>query len=90
MRIAAIPTMALLAGCMMQTPVMQIDDDTYQTGATAAPAQGGISGAQSYALKHANEKCAALGKHIHVVNIEIGHEFPASGTATVTFKCLPK
>lgn len=81
-------TVLLLSGCMMQTPVMQIDTDTYQTGATAAPAQGGISGAQSFALKHANEKCAELGKHIHVTNIESGHEFPVNGTATVTFQCL--
>jgi len=88
MRIAVFALTAGFAGCVMHTAVLQVDDDTYQTGATAAPAAGGISGAQSHALAAANEKCAALGKHIHVVNIETGHEFPVNGTATVTFKCL--
>ena len=78
---------AIATGCAMTYDVVKVGDDTYQTSAVAAPARGGISGAQQMAIANANKKCDSMGKSINVTNIETGHEFPAAGRAIVTFSC---
>jgi hypothetical protein len=87
MKIAVFAVVALLTGCAMQSEALKVGDSAYQTSAVAAPARGGVMGAQQMALKNANKKCDALGKSIHVTNIETGHDFPAAGRAVVTFEC---
>lgn len=71
----------------MTYDAVKIGPDTYQASAVAAPARGGIAGAQRMAITNANEKCESLGKSSTVTNIETGHEFPAAGRAVVTFTC---
>lgn len=77
----------LLAGCAMNYDAMKVGPDTYQVSAVAAPARGGIAGAQRMAMASANKKCDSLGKAITVTNVDTGHEFPAAGRAVVTFEC---
>ena len=71
----------------MHYDVVKVGPDTYQTSAVAAPARGGIAGAQHTAIENANKKCSSLGKSTTVTNIDTGHEFPAAGRAVVTFTC---
>jgi hypothetical protein len=87
MKIAVFAVVALLTGCALQTEALQVDTNTFQTSVVASPARGGVAGAQEMALRNANKKCTALGKSIHVKNIETGHDFPAAGRAVVTFEC---
>lgn len=77
----------LLAGCAINYAVVKMGDSTYQVSAVAAPARGGIAGAEHMALDHANQQCTSLSKKITVTNIETGHDFPANGRAVVTFTC---
>jgi hypothetical protein len=79
--------LASIAGCATTYDVLQVGPDSYQTSAVAAPARGGIAGAQNLAVGQANKKCASLGKTTTVTNVETGHEFPAAGRAVVTFTC---
>lgn len=78
---------AALTGCATTYDVVQVGPQTYQVSAVAAPARGGIAGAQHRATEAADEKCKALGKSITVTNVDTGHEFPAAGRAVVTFTC---
>jgi hypothetical protein len=71
----------------MNYDAVKLGPDTYQVSAVAAPARGGIAGAQQMAVANANKKCESLGKSITVTNIDTGHEFPAAGRAVVTFAC---
>lgn len=79
--------LGLLAGCAMTYDVVQVGPQTYQVSAVAAPARGGIAGAQHRATEEANKKCQSLGKTTTVTNVDTGHEFPAAGRAVVTFTC---
>lgn len=78
---------AAQAGCAMTYDVVKVGPDAYQVSALAAPARGGIAGAQHRATEAANEKCQSLGKSTTVTNVETGHDFPANGRAVVTFSC---
>jgi hypothetical protein len=84
---SALGLIVLLAGCAMTYKAVQVGPNTWQTSAVAAPARGGIAGAQEHAMQAANDKCASLGKQINVTNVDTGHEFPAAGRAVVTFEC---
>ena len=77
----------LTAGCAMNYDAVKVGPDTYQVSAVAAPARGGIAGAQRMAIENANKKCESLGKSATVTHVETGHEFPAAGRAIVTFTC---
>jgi len=88
MRTLAVASFLLLiSGCAMTYDAVKVGPDTYQVSAVAAPARGGIAGAENMAMENANKKCAAMGKNITVTNMETGHEFPAAGRAVVTFTC---
>ena len=76
-----------VGGCAMTYDIVKVGADTYQVSAVAAPARGGITGAQHRATVEANKKCDSLGESITVTNVETGHEFPAAGRAIVTFTC---
>jgi hypothetical protein len=76
-----------LAGCATTYDVVQVGPQTYQVSAVAAPARGGIAGAQHRATEAANQKCQTLGKVTTVTDVDTGHEFPAAGRAVVTFTC---
>jgi len=79
--------LGVLAGCAMTYDVVQVGPQTYQVSAVAAPARGGIAGAQHRATEEANKKCQSLGKTTTVTNVDTGHEFPAAGRAVITFTC---
>ena len=79
--------LVVVSGCAWQSEALQIGDDTYHVSANASPARGGVTGAQEMALRNANEKCGSLGKKIEVTDIKTQYAFPASGVATVTFRC---
>jgi hypothetical protein len=32
-------------------------------------------------------KCTELGKHVNVLSVETGHDYPAAGQAVMTFEC---
>jgi hypothetical protein len=81
-----LPTLPLI-GCAMTYDAVKVGPDTYQVSAVAAPARGGIAGAQQMAVRDADKKCESLGKGVEVTNVETGHEFPAAGRAVVTFTC---
>ena len=87
MKIAAFATCLLLSGCAHTFDVVNVGPDRFQVAASAAPARGGIAGAQTMATKAAAEKCASLGKQVNVVGVETGHDYPAAGRAVVTFEC---
>lgn len=76
-----------LSGCMMTYRPVQVGPNRYQTSAVAAPARGGIAGAQQAAAKAAGKQCLDLGKTVNVVNVETGREFPAAGSVVMTFEC---
>ena len=76
-----------LSGCAVTYDVVQTGPQTFQVSAVAAPARGGIAGAQHRAIEAANKKCESLGKATTVTNVDTGHEFPAAGRAVVTFTC---
>ena len=86
-KILFLSALSLLAGCAMTYDVVQVGPQTYQVSGLAAPARGGIAGAQHRAMEAANEKCATLHEATTVTNVETGHEFPANGRAVVTFTC---
>ena len=79
-----------LCGCAVTHDAVQVGPNRYQTMADAAPARGGAAGAQRMATERAAATCAAKGLQVNVLSVETGHEFPAAGTATVTFECLPQ
>jgi len=79
--------MTKLLGCATTYDVVQVGPQTFQVSAVAAPARGGIAGAQHRATEAANKKCQAFGKVTTVTNVDTGHEFPAAGRAVVTFTC---
>jgi len=76
-----------MCGCAMTYDVVQVGPNRYQVSAVAAPSRGGIAGAQALAMKDAGKKCVALGKTVNVIAVDTGHEFPAAGSAIVTFEC---
>ena len=76
-----------LVGCAATSRPVEVGPDRYQVSAMAAPARGGIAGAQQHATEAAADYCRSLGKHSTVMGVETGHEFPVNGTATVTFEC---
>jgi hypothetical protein len=78
----------ILAGCAVTHDAIQVGPNRYQTSALAAPARGGISGAQRLATQKAAAACAAKGLQVNVLSVDTGHEFPINGTATVTFECV--
>ena len=77
---------SLAGGCAMNYGVIKVGPDTYEVSAVAAPARGGISGAQAKADEAATEKCQSLGKSRKVTYITTVHE-PAAERAVVTFTC---
>ena len=77
---------SLAGGCATNYGVMKVGPDTYEVSAVAAPARGGISGAQAKADEAATEKCQSLGKSRTVKNITTVHE-PAAERAVLTFTC---
>jgi hypothetical protein len=79
-----------VASCAVTHDAVQVGPNRYQTMADAAPARGGAAGAQRMATERAAAACAAKGLQVNVLSVETGHEFPAAGTATVTFECLPQ
>jgi len=76
----------LAGGCATSYNVVKAGPDTYLATAVAAPARGGIDGAQQKASEAANEKCQSLGKSRIVTNINTVHE-PATDRAVMTFTC---
>jgi hypothetical protein len=78
---------AMLPGCAMTYDTLQVGPNRYQVSAVAAPARGGIAGAQERATEAAAKKCVDAGKSLNVLNVDTGHEFPAAGRAIVTFEC---
>ncbi len=78
----------LLAGCAVTHDALQVGPNRYQTTAMAAPARGGIAGAERLAKERAAKTCTDKGMQVNVLSVETGREFPAAGTATVTFECL--
>lgn len=76
-----------LSGCAMTYDVVKVGPETYQVSAVAAPARGGVAGAQHRAIEAANDKCGSLHKDTSVTGVETGHDFPAAGRAVVTFTC---
>lgn len=90
MKLALSITALTLIGCAVTHEAVQVGPNRYQTMATADPARGGAAGAQRLATEKAAATCNAKGLQVNVVSVETGHEFPADGTATVTFECLPQ
>lgn len=90
MRGLAFVAALMLAGCAVTHDAVQVGPNRYQTSALAAPARGGIAGAQRLATERAAATCSAKGMQVNVLNVDTGHEFPINGTATVTFECLPQ
>jgi len=82
-----LPSVLALNECAVTHEAVKVGPDTYQVSAVAAPARGGVAGAEQMAVARANKKCDSLGKEIAVTNVETGHEFPAAGRAVVTFTC---
>ena len=82
------PVAVLLAGCAVTHDAVQVGPNRYQTSALAAPARGGIAGAQRLATERAAQTCAVRGMQVNVISVDTAHEFPINGTATVTFECL--
>ena len=88
MRLTVIAALLLLAGgCETISNVTTVGPNTYQVSATAAPARGGVAGAQQAATEAANEKCKALGRSTTVTRVETGQEYPDGGIAIVRFTC---
>ncbi|MGY4533965.1 outer membrane lipopolysaccharide assembly protein LptE/RlpB [Pseudomonas sp. TE3786] len=87
--LAVIAVYAVLAGCAWQTPAMKLDNQLYQTSATASLARGAQTGARRLALEEANAKCTSLGSEISVLDIQSHWAFPTNGVAFVTFACNP-
>ena len=71
----------------MTFDIVQVGPQSWQVSTVAAPAHGGIAGAQHRATEAANQKCQALGKSTTVTNVDTGREFLAAGRAVVTFTC---
>lgn len=78
----------LLAGCAVTHDAVQVGPNRYQTSSLAAPARGGVAGAQRLATERAAKTCADKGMQVNVISVDTAHEFPINGTATVTFECL--
>jgi len=78
-----------LAGCVTTYTydAVPIGPQTYRVKAVAAPADGGIAGAQHLATEAAYKTCWFLGKTTTVTNVETVHEFPPAARAVVTFTC---
>jgi hypothetical protein len=77
---------SLAGGCAINYGVIKVGPDTYEVSAVAAPARGGMSGAEAKADEAATEKCQSLGKSRKVTNITTVHE-PAAERAVLTFTC---
>jgi hypothetical protein len=88
MRAEVVAVALILGGCAFTHDTVQVGPNRYQTMADAAPLRGGAAGAQRMATERATAACAAKGLQINVRSVETGHEYPAAGTATVTFECL--
>ncbi len=86
-KVLLLGALSAIAGCATTYDVVQVGPQTYQVSAVAAPARGGIAGAQQRATEAANKKCESVGKATTVTNVDTGHEFPAAGRAIVTFTC---
>ena len=78
-----------LAGCATTYTydAVPIGPQTYRVKAVAAPADGGIAGAQHLATEAAYKTCWTLGKTTAVTNVETVHEFPPAARAVATFTC---
>jgi hypothetical protein len=88
MRLLVITAVLLLAsGCETTYDVATVGPNTYQVSARAAPARGGVAGAQHSATEAANEKCKAVGKSTTVTRVETVHEYPPADLAIVRFTC---
>lgn len=87
----ALLSIALLAGCVQSSGVLKMGPDTYSVSVHAAPARGGIPGAQRLAMNEANQACMSQGREILVQNISSGpsRHYPG-GTVDVTFQCLAR
>lgn len=79
----------VLAGCAQSSGVMKMGPETYSVSMHAAPARGGIQGAQRLAMEEATSHCQSLEQELLVTNVSTGpsSHFPG-GTAEVTFYCL--
>jgi hypothetical protein len=86
-RIAYFAIFLLLCACATTSDVVQVGPNRYQVSALAAPARGGVAGAEQHAAVKAGQKCVAMGKTVNVLGVETGHEFPVNGTAVMTFEC---
>jgi len=80
----------VLAGCAATADAVRVGPNRYQIGADAMQARGGTAGAQRMATEGAATTCAARGMQANVLTVETGKALFSTGTATVTFECVPK
>jgi hypothetical protein len=90
-RLALMFAIAALAGCAQSSGVLNMGPDTYSVSIHAAPARGGVPGAQRLANEEASAACAGKGKELLVTNVSSGRSSHLpGGTVDLTFKCLAK
>lgn len=79
---------AMLAGCVSTTTVMQTGPGTWDVSATSDGLRS-ASDARAAALQEANKHCATLGKTIQVVRDRSERtRMDIDTTYTVTFRCV--
>lgn len=101
-RYFALSLLFVASACAIASPVMDTGDGTYMVSATAAPAAGGATGAQTHAYKEAQKYCAAMDKKPVVVGANdrdvfqagyggnaygYGGGVSAAGEAKLRFRC---
>jgi hypothetical protein len=87
MRTAVALLAVVITGCAMTYDAVQVGPNRFQTSAVASPARGGAAGALQMAARSAAAYCAKRGKQSNVLSSDTGREYPAAGSAVVTFEC---
>ena len=89
--LAILTTAFMLTACAQSSGVLNMGPDTYSVSVHAAPARGGVPGAQRLANEEASAACAAQGKELLVKNVSSGRSgHQPGGTVELTFQCLAK
>ncbi len=85
-----IPIVFFLSACAYSSSVTKIGTDTYYITGTAGSERGGALGAKNAAISGASEYCLKQNKQVNIVssNSSTVNEL-GTGSAEVTFKCLP-
>lgn len=78
----------LLSGCASSSGVMEVSPGVYTVTSSAITSFGGAGTASGDALKKAQATCAAQGKRMDLVHQDSNANM-ASGSAQVTFRCVP-